>query len=68
MLEIYHNYYINLSVFLAPTDRFIYKVSFLEDKMQCLKCGHKWKRTKWTEYISFFSKCPKCGSRFLMRY
>jgi DNA-directed RNA polymerase subunit RPC12/RpoP len=36
--------------------------------MKCLKCGHTWKRTKWTEYASFLAKCPKCGSRFLLRY
>jgi len=22
-----------------------------------------WRRTNWKEYISFLSKCPKCGSR-----
>jgi len=36
--------------------------------MKCLKCGHKWKRTKWTEYISFLTKCTKCGSRAIARY
>ena len=38
------------------------------DTMKCLKCKHTWKRTKWTEYVSFLSTCPKCGSRAIMRY
>ena len=38
------------------------------ENMECLKCGHKWERTKWTEYISFLPKCPKCGSRLIVRY
>ena len=36
--------------------------------MNCLKCAHNWERTKWTEYISFLAKCPKCGSRLIVRY
>jgi len=35
--------------------------------MKCLTCSHCWKRTKITEYISFLSTCPKCGSRLLLR-
>ena len=36
--------------------------------MKCLKCKHSWKRTKWQEFISFLSKCPKCGTRWILRY
>jgi len=35
--------------------------------MKCLSCSYSWKRSKWTEYISFLSKCPGCGSRLLAR-
>ena len=35
--------------------------------MKCLSCSHSWKRSKWTEYISFLSMCPGCGSRLLAR-
>lgn len=35
--------------------------------MKCLSCTHSWVRTKFTEYISFLSSCPKCGSRMLIR-
>ena len=37
------------------------------EKMKCLKCGHTWKRKKIIEYVSFAAKCPKCGSRWLVR-
>ena len=31
--------------------------------MKCLSCKHTWKRTKFTEYVSLLSSCPKCGGR-----
>jgi len=33
--------------------------------MLCLKCKHQWPRTRWQEFISLFSTCPQCGSRWL---
>ena len=30
--------------------------------MKCLKCKRTWTRTKWYEFISFLTKCKKCGS------
>ena len=36
--------------------------------VKCLKCGHEWKRSRFTEYVSFLAKCPKCSSRLLIRY
>lgn len=36
--------------------------------MKCLKCKHKWERKKFSDYVSFFAKCPKCGSRTVLRY
>ncbi len=35
--------------------------------MKCLSCKHTWKRTKFTEYVSLLSSCPKCGGRLLAR-
>ena len=35
--------------------------------MKCLSCSHNWKRQKLTEYVSFLSRCPKCGSKALLR-
>jgi len=48
---------------------FIFTDNYLDYlfSMKCLSCSHSWKRSKWTEYISFLSKCPDCGSRILAR-
>ena len=35
--------------------------------MKCLSCSHNWKRQKLTEYVSFLSRCPECGSKVLLR-
>ena len=35
--------------------------------MKCLSCSHSWRRKKLSEYFSFLSTCPNCGSRFVAR-
>jgi len=36
--------------------------------MKCLRCGYIWDRTGWKDYVSFLTICPRCGSKFILRY